>query len=81
VEGALVVGGQEFGHFESRSLKPDVPAFIDLMKEVGQDPHPYINVDGRKLKTLLKDEQMRVEIEAISTESVSTSFRHKKAEV
>jgi len=79
VGGALVVGGQEFGHFESRSLKPDVPAFIELMDDIGKDPYAYINVDGRKLKPLLKDEQMRTEIEAISTESVSTSFRSRKA--
>jgi len=79
--GFLEVGGQAFGHFESRGYKPDVPAFIDLMREVGQDPYPYINVDGRKLSSLMRDEQMAAEIELISQESVSTSFRHKKAEV
>jgi len=79
VEGALVVGGQEFRHFESRSLKPDVEAFIKLMYEGGKDAYAYINVDGRKLKPLLKDDLLRAEIEAISEESVSTSFKHKKA--
>lgn len=73
--GSVVVGGQEFGHFESRSLKPDPAAFIELL---GNDTYQYVSIDGRKLGKLLKDKDLGPHIEAISKESVSTSFKHKK---
>lgn len=80
VEGPITVGGQEFGHHESRSLRvTDIPAFIRFMEEAGGDPYGLLSVDGRKLSPYLRDAQMRERLEEISEEVVTTRFGARKA--
>jgi CRISPR/Cas system-associated exonuclease Cas4 (RecB family) len=80
VEGTVTVGGQEFGHHESRSLRvTDIPAFIALLEEAGKDPYGLLSVDGRKLSPYLRDSYIRERLEEISEEVVSTRFGARKA--
>jgi hypothetical protein len=80
VEGALVVGGQQFSHFESRGFKAtDIIAISRFMEMRDLDPADYFSINNKKLQPLMKDEVFAANIEPHLEETVSTSFRHKKA--
>lgn len=80
VEGPIIVGGQEFGHHESRSLRiTNIPAFVQLMEGAGKDPYGLLSVDGRKISPYLRDPWMKERLEEISEEIVTTRFGSRKA--
>lgn len=78
--GPVVVGGETFSYFDSHGLKAtDVIAISRFMEIRRLNPADYFSINNKKLQPLLKDKVFAEEIEPYTEETVSTSFRHKKA--
>ncbi|MFA4972873.1 MAG: PD-(D/E)XK nuclease family protein [bacterium] len=78
--GPVVVGGERFSYFDSHGLKAtDVIAVSRFIEMRGLDPAAYFSINNKKLQPLLRDKVFAAEIEPYTEETISTSFRHKKA--
>lgn len=79
VNGPVTAGGLVWGFHEEATRKVEDPqGFINRLEVVGKDPYQYITVDGRKLATLLKDEEIEPLLQEIISHGSRTSFRAKK---
>ena len=78
--GPVVVGGERFSYYDSHGLKAtDVTAISRFMEMRGLNPADYFSINNKKLQPLMRDKVFAAEIEPYTEETVSTSFRHKKA--
>lgn len=78
--GPVVVGGEQFSYFDSHGLRAtDVIAISRFMEMRRLDPADYFSINNKKLQSLMRDKAFAAEIKPYTEETISTSFRHKKA--
>ena len=80
VTGSVEVDGQEFGHIKSNSVGiKDTKEFRERLKSLDLNPDDYLRVKTRKLKSLIKDDEIKEDLEDLLVDKSYTSFRHRKA--
>ncbi|MDN5362109.1 MAG: hypothetical protein PWP70_1156 [Moorella sp. (in: firmicutes)] len=74
--GYVQANDQYFAHFPKSTWKfKDIQAFFNLLQEAGEDPWNYLEVNGFKLKKLLKG-PLGDQLRSIGEEKKSTYFSH-----
>ncbi len=80
VNGPVVVNGLQWGFYPTLSKDiDDIQRFIDIVKELGDDPYRYLSVDGRKTRKLWSRNDVAIMLNEISKDKGYTSFKCKKA--
>lgn len=67
----------DFHLIESRTIG-DVPEFVRLMQEAGQDPRPFLAVDGTKAKKIYNNPALVEKLQAVIKDKSYTRFEGKK---
>jgi len=77
--GPVEVNGVKWGFHlvESRTIE-DVPEFVRLMQEAGQDPRPFLAINGTKAKKIFADPVLVEKIQSVIRDKSYTRFDGKK---
>lgn len=77
--GPVEVNGITWGFHlvESRTIE-DVPEFVRLMQEAGQDPRPFLAVNGTKAKKIFGNPELVEKLQSVIKDRSYTRFDSKK---
>ncbi|HOV79546.1 MAG TPA: PD-(D/E)XK nuclease family protein [Bacillota bacterium] len=77
--GPVEVNGITWGFHlvESRTIE-DVPEFVRLMNEAGQDPRPFLAVNGTKAKKIYNNPELMGKLQSVIKDRSYTRFDSKK---